>query len=320
MNKQVNERLYGQKGFGIQVKPPSMGALRDLYGFSPFSIWNTRENFWQERKRLWLRTCQIKSEEGRDDALTYNIPLTLSDGQPGRKIEAQTSIFDPVLTELAYSWWAPPGGIILDPFAGGSVRGIVASVLGYKYWGGELSAVQVAANKAQIGPHNTGIFKPKWVCGDSFDTMPQAPEADMVFSCPPYGDLEVYSDDPRDISNKTYENFLSRYGGIIYKTCLRLKDDSYAVWVVANFRNKETGAMRNFVGDTIGCFERAGLEYYNDIVLVNACGTAPMRANTSFLRGHRKVVKTHQNVLVFIKGDPEKASKKIGFDKIKTEE
>jgi hypothetical protein len=31
-----------------------------------------------------------------------------------------------VLCEIAYRWFSPPGGLILDPFAGGSVRGIVA--------------------------------------------------------------------------------------------------------------------------------------------------------------------------------------------------
>jgi hypothetical protein len=44
--------------------------------------------------------------------------------------ESGTSIFDPVLCELAYAWFSPPGGIVLDPFAGGSVRGMVASKLG----------------------------------------------------------------------------------------------------------------------------------------------------------------------------------------------
>lgn len=34
-----------------------------------------------------------------------------------------TSIFDPVICEIAYRWFCPPGGTVLDPFAGGSVRG-----------------------------------------------------------------------------------------------------------------------------------------------------------------------------------------------------
>lgn len=36
---------------------------------------------------------------------------------------ALTSVFDPVLCEVAYTWFCPKGGAILDPFCGGSVRG-----------------------------------------------------------------------------------------------------------------------------------------------------------------------------------------------------
>jgi hypothetical protein len=60
-----------------------------------------------------------------------------------------TSIFDPVLCEIAYRWFCPPGGTVLDPFAGGSVRGIVTARLGRPYVGIELRAEQVAANQAQ---------------------------------------------------------------------------------------------------------------------------------------------------------------------------
>ena len=76
-----------------------------------------------------------------------------------------TSIFDPVLCEIAYRWFCPQGGMVLDPFAGGSVRGIVASQLGRAYVGIELRAEQVAANKAQaaLGAGPT----PQWIIGDS---------------------------------------------------------------------------------------------------------------------------------------------------------
>jgi hypothetical protein len=42
------------------------------------------------------------------------------------------SIFDPVLCELLYKWFCTNGGSVLDPFAGGSVRGVVG-ILGYPY-------------------------------------------------------------------------------------------------------------------------------------------------------------------------------------------
>jgi hypothetical protein len=64
-------------------------------------------------------------------------------------IAPNSSIFDPVLAELAYRWWCPLGGTILDPFAGGSVRGIVAAKVGRQYVGGELRSEQVEANIKQ---------------------------------------------------------------------------------------------------------------------------------------------------------------------------
>lgn len=305
-----HKKLYGT-GLVENFKPSPQGPLRDRHIVPPFSTFDTRDGRWQDRKRRWL-ALGIQSEQGRDDALTYNIPLLLSDGRTGRKIEAQTSIFDPMLCEVVYEFWARPGYVVLDPFAGGSVRGIVASVCGLKYWGCELRKEQVESNRQQLGPNTRGEFKPVWFCGDSLELVPaSAPRADIIFSCPPYGNLEKYSDDPADISNMDYKTFLSFYSQIIYECAARLRDNRYAVWVVANYRDKSTGIMHDLVGDTIRAFKRAGLDYYNDIVLINVPGSGPMRANTSYKRGHRKMVKLHQNVLVFIKGDARKAAAEI---------
>ena len=52
-----------------------------------------------------------------------------------------TSIFDPVLCEVIYNWFAPEKGIVFDPFAGGSVRGAVAEMLGRHYIGDRKSVV-----------------------------------------------------------------------------------------------------------------------------------------------------------------------------------
>lgn len=49
-----------------------------------------------------------------------------------------TSVFDPCVCEMDYTWYTAPGDEILDPFAGGSVRGIVAHQLGRTYTGIEL--------------------------------------------------------------------------------------------------------------------------------------------------------------------------------------
>lgn len=305
----INKGLYGT-GLIQDHAPLSRGILNDKFLMAPFSVWNTREKFWQDRKRRWLCWCGIKSEEGRDDKLTFNIPVYLSDGRTGNKIKNQTSIFDPVVCELCYTWWTPPGAVVLDPFAGGSVRGITASLLGRKYYGIDLRAEQVAANIAQINASNRGTYRPKWVAGDSAQMVPSAPNADFIFSCPPYGSLEVYSDAPEDISNMPYNRFLEVYREIIAASAERLRDNRFAAWVVGNYR--EDGIMHDLVGDTVRAFTDAGLSYYNDIILVNSVGSGAMRTNGTFIRGNRKIVKMHQNVLVFVKGDPALAAANCG--------
>jgi DNA modification methylase len=231
----------------------------------------------------------------------------------GRKEVTGTSIFDPVLCELAYIWFSPVGGTILDPFAGGSVRGIVASKLGRQYIGHELRQEQVDANRAQGSEICVDdLMPPAWICGDSrtIDSTCKDVQADMIFSCPPYADLEVYSHDPKDLSTLGYEEFKSAYFEIIKKSCALLKKDSFACFVVGEVRDKK-GNYYNFVGDTVQAFKEAGLNYYNEAILITAVGSLPIRAGKQF-SASRKLGKTHQNILVFVKGDGKKAAKACG--------
>jgi hypothetical protein len=220
-----------------------------------------------------------------------------------------TSIFDPVLCELVYHWFCPEGGQVVDPFAGGSVRGIVAGALGCKYWGCDLRPEQIAANIQQADDIRP-LVRPTWVCGDSRNALADAPEADFVFSCPPYGDLERYSDHPADLSSLTWGGFVVLYRLILHRAVARLKPNRFACFVVGNFRDTKTGIYRDLVGETVSAMELAGLGYYNDAVLVTAVGSASMRVTKQFLAG-RKLCKTHQNVLVFVKGDWREAAKAI---------
>lgn len=224
--------------------------------------------------------------------------------------QSGTSIFDPVLCELVYRWFSPPTGHVLDPFAGGSVRGIVASVLGRDYHGVDLSGAQVAANTEQA-ERICGELQPTWYVGDSMDIDTLVPGAfDLVFTCPPYADLEVYSDDPRDISTMDYPDFLAVYREIVSVACNRLRPNRFAVVVVGEVRGPD-GAYRDFVGDTVSAFVDAGLAYYNEAILVTAVGSLPIRVGKQFVTS-RKLGKTHQNVLVFVKGDSRKAVQACG--------
>jgi hypothetical protein len=220
-----------------------------------------------------------------------------------------TSIFDPVLCELAYRWFCPPGGSVLDPFAGGSVRGIVAAMLKHRYTGIDLNARQVEANRQQADTLLEGgdYPPPVWIAGDSSE-MPRllsgSESYDLVFSCPPYFDLEVYTDLPNDLSNlDSYDEFIRVYRLIIGLAVERLRMNRFAVWVVGEIRDKR-GYCRGFVPDTVKEFQAAGAQLYNDAVFIQPRGTLPLRVPRQFMAG-RKMGRNHQSVLVFWKGDRE---------------
>lgn len=292
-------------------------SLVERFIVPPFSILDTRQGYWQDRKKRW-KQIGLNSGIGRNENLIgapdlpeyTNYKTEVYDG-----VAPQTSIFDPVLCELAYKWFCADGGKIYDCFAGGSVRGIVAAKLGYDYHGIDLRQEQIDANIANA--KEIGVC-PNWYCDDSLnaDKYVADESCDLVFSCPPYADLEVYSDDPRDISNMDYEGFCKVYAEIIAIACRKLKQDRFAVFVVGDVRDKK-GFYRNFVDYTKKCFNDNGCMTYNEMIMVEQFGTAGMRANHTF-SALRKCIKVHQNVLVFYKGNPKNI--KNNFAEIEIEE
>lgn len=275
-------------------------SLREKYIIPPFSIFDTKQAYWQERKREWLSILG-NSGEGRGDVLISEGLKTLAQVSGSGNLTG-TSIFDPVLAEISYRWFNVEKGKILDPFAGGNTRGLVATILGYGYTGIDLNEEQIKANREAAEKLHE---QPTWIHGNSLniDTLVPDSDYDMIFSCPPYYDLEVYTEDENDLSNlQTYEDFVTQYKEIIKKACAKLKDNRFAVWVVGDIRDKK-GGYRGLVQDTIQAFKEAGLVHYNDIILSNAIATAAVRAKTTF-ENNRKVVKIHQNILVFAKGTP----------------
>lgn len=231
-------------------------------------------------------------------------------GGGGRLSDTGTSIFDPVLTETIISWFTTQGDKVIDPFAGGSVRGIVTNWLNREYTGTDLRQEQIEANIEQ-GKVLLPDAMPKWICGDSMNIQKLAgDEYDFMLTCPPYGNLEIYSDDPADISNMSDDDFDKTYCEILKRTVEMLKEDRFAAVVVGNYRDKK-GYLRDLVGLTVKAMENAGARYYNDFVIVTPIGSLPIRAGKAF-QSSRKMGRTHQYCLVFVKGDPKKAAERLG--------
>lgn len=319
------------------AKAEAKNKLQEDFIIPPFSVFDSRQGYWQDRKRLWF-DIGIRSHESREDlettgTLSGSVPKyyetknkiekLLSRELSNEEFEAKylaefmnenstikntksggiLSVFDPVVCEIVYRWFVPEHGKILDPFAGGSVRGIVAGYLGYGYTGIDLRKEQVECNIRQGNELN--IKNVSWLQGDSnyLEKIIAKDESfDFVFSCPPYFDLEKYSDDAADLSNLEWDEFRKQYADIIKKSISRLSNNRFACFVVGDIRN-DSGYYRNFVSETINNFIDAGALLYNEIILLNQIGSLPIRVGRQF-QNSRKTGKAHQNILVFYKGDP----------------
>lgn len=302
--------------------------LKERFGWPPFSILNTISWDWQRRKDEWETVIQ-SSRVGRDTKRYNATPTNVFSARGVNAKEPESvSEFDPYLCELMYRWFSREGDMILDPFAGGCVRGVVAGILNRDYYGVELSQQQVMSNIEQIKTiqskytfeHGGKII---WQCGDSYEVLSQFVEYDkhtkfnMVFTCPPYYNLEKYSNNPNDLSNMpTYKDFLRKYGAILKCSADLLSEDSFFVIVVSEVRADQQDLTHSqylgLVPDTIKILQDScGLHYYNEIILENAIGSLPIRAPKSFDKT-RKIGRHHQNILVFYKGKIEHIESKFG--------
>ena len=270
--------------------------------------------YWNERKRYWVNERKCNTILGRNKYALSGKSRRVNYGEKAlngvdNKIVVEVSKFDPVLAEISYTWFCPEGGQILDPFAGGAVRGIVAETLGYKYTGIDLSQKQIEGNLLNCDLIDV---KPRYICDDSLniDKYFEDETFDFIFSCPPYFDLEKYSDHKRDLSNMTYDEFLKAYEEIIMKSCNKLKNNKFACFVVGDIRDKK-GVYRDFIGATKKAFANAGLHLYNEMIFVENPASAALRCQRVF-DSTRKLIKTHQNVLVFYQGNPKTIKSDFG--------
>lgn len=293
------------------VNAPSPG-VDDLFTIPPVSVLDRRVGEWQDRKRQWLG-LGITSASGRDEGVLLKTAHRTDDvGMKLHTYSGGTSIFDPVLCELVYRWFSRPGDYVLDPYSGGSVRGVTAGVLHRHYLGVDVRPEQVEANEAQSHLTGAGV-SPTWMVGDATrlpHCLPAFDAYDLIFSCPPYGDLEQYGGGDRDISHWRYDDFVAGHRQSIRDAVDRLRPNRYAAWVISDIRNRKTGAYRGLVHETINAFSDAGCWLLNDFVILDNVGGAAFRAERLF-RANRKVVRMHQHLLIFVNGDMGAAAARV---------
>lgn len=306
-------------------------SLNDRFVVPPFSILDTRKGYWQERKKMWrdligdtgesredklitspelkykdlyLRTRKHREELGITfrEYLEKYVPADVLEREDKKVLSAGVSLFDPVLSEIMCKWFTPHSGAkIFDCFAGDTQKGLVFAQCGYEFTGIELRQEQVDINNRVIADRGLNI---RYICDDGCNVAEhiEANSQDLLFSCPPYYNLEKYSDLPNDASNQgTYEEFIDILRTAYTKALGCLKDERFVVIVVGDVRSKIDGCYYDFCGDIKRIFKDNGVNLYNELILVETGASTALRAGRYM--ESRKIAKMHQNVLVFYKGD-----------------
>ena len=206
------------------------------------------------------------------------------------------SVFPAPLVEWVLLRYGPPGGRILDAFTGGPPRAVVAAIMGYNYVGFEIRQEQIDENMTTLA--ELRLSGSRFIHGDGCELGKDAGLFDMALTCPPYWNLEQYSDLPEDLSNiKDYLGFDDRMQLCAHSHRKHMKPGAFVCIVVGPFRDKRTSELIDFPAHTVQNFQDAGFVYWQQIVLSKNFASAAKRSTNAWA-GH-KLVPCHEFLQVF---------------------
>jgi DNA modification methylase len=265
---------------------PSQG--RDWFSTTT-TIWQVDEII-KRRVRDWRRLTGETGHSGTRDETFRKDHNSVYTGTH--------SVFPAPLMEMIIVRYAGAiGSSILDAFAGGPPRGLVSAIMGHRYVGFEIRQEQIEENEALL--KRLKLTGAEYVEGDGRHLNTDN-YFDCAITCPPYFDLERYSDKKEDISNL---NSYSEFNASMWLTAnahfARLKPGAFACIIVGLFRDKKTGELIDFPSDTVENFRDAGFIYWQHIILSKNFASAAIRAANAW-KGH-KLVPRHENLLIFRK-------------------
>ena len=317
--------------------PIGPGPLAEVFEYRPFSVLDARNEYWKLRKDQWLSLFVQTGgyTEGREDNLLWGKSRDIRYRKAKNELEMEqqrhipakefeeiwagmdesqdrassgTSAFDPVLAEILIKWYCPKGGIIWDPFAGAVERGAVAVTLGCEYFGVELRKEQIEAN-IQAFPD----LKGRILEGDSTTLYPpDGYRPELILTCPPYWNLEKYSNRVDDLSNLGKDGFkegIKKSSRIAYEVS---QHNAVAAWVIGDARDSTSKTPRlaripQIVEEAI---LESGWVLIDKLIYLSPYGSATMVARRQF-SATRTTARTHQEVIVAIKGDARSAAEKL---------
>lgn len=286
--KQLPDGRTRKRQKNLLVSPKLAYSRPKLDFKTSTSIWNIDETI-KRRVSDWRRITGEDGHSGLRNILRKDGVYT-----------GTYSVFPiPLMEYIIVRYGGAEGGKILDPFAGGPPRAIASSFMNMEYHGVDVRQDQIDENMVIIKELN--LDNVTYYCDDarSLETIPDI-QFDMSVACPPYHDVEVYSDQEDDMSTfPTYASFNAAMWMSAEAQFPFLKPGAFACLIVCNFRDKKTGELIDFRADTVANFKEAGFIFHDEIILSRNFGSAAKRASNAW-RG-LKMVRRHEYLLVFRK-------------------
>lgn len=269
---------------GISIPDRFKTAIK-RYGVWPTTVWDLKAT---DKFKKVLKDM-IKDGETRHEKV---------DGTYG--YQSGASVFNPILAILICNVYAPDEGICYDPFAGGGTRAVIAGKYGLKYIGVELREDEylITMEKLHANSVNGQIL-----LGDSRN-IPEIPSecADFLITCPPYWNLERYYGGRKDLSMaRTYPDYLDGMYQVIQECYRIMKKGTFSCWVVGlhRFDNGELIPIHHDIADI---HTRVGFKMKEEVILNQKNQGAVLRVG-AFEKGKRFLIRTHEYLQVFVKGD-----------------
>ena len=259
--------------------------IDEQFGWLPLSVIEPTK----ESKAVW---SEAYLDDGENESRRSNDAEYL----PGLKF----SEFHAGLAEQILRYWSMKGSVVVDPFAGRATRAVVANKLGRQYEGYEISPSTYKRSKEHF--KKLGVSPKLYNLDGLFLAKNDNDSVDLVFTCPPYHDIEKYESvqNQNQLSDcASYEEFCRHIKCSGYHINRVLKPGAFCVWVVGDWRCPKGNGFRSFHSDLISLFTQEKLIHHDTIIMKNISPFAPLQAGK--VASKRYTSKIHEYIMVFRK-------------------
>ncbi len=214
------------------------------------------------------------------------------------------STFPPGLAKFIVEFYSEEGDTVLDPMCGHNSRMQVTYELERNYIGYDVSKEFMIFNR-KVKEQITGkgeqaaMFAPQASITlreqSSEKLVEDSDSIDMIYTSPPYWDIEYYGDEPEQLGKrKEYSEFLKGIKSIVSECYRVLKHGKYCAWNMNDFRRQ--GIFYPYHCDMVKIFQTCGFCLHDIIIVKWASSIAACFA--SQIEERKVVGKQHEFLIV----------------------